>query len=29
MASLAVDGKKPAPGVKLEDERELPQHACA
>lgn len=29
MASLAVDGHKRGPGVKAEDEKELPPHACA
>ena len=29
MASLAVDGQKRGRGVKVEDEKELPPHACA
>lgn len=29
MASLAVDGQKQGRGMKVEDEKELPQHACA
>lgn len=29
MASVAVGGKKGKPSAKAEDEKELPQHACA
>ena len=29
MASMAADGQKGRPTTKVEDEKELPQHACA